>query len=48
MDKNLVVDHVYHNTVDNRKSQLRIATRAQNSYNKNLLIIVKDNRCLFG
>ena len=33
-DKNLVVDHVYHNTVDNRKSQLRIATRAQNSYNR--------------
>ena len=28
------VDHIYHNTKDNRKSKLRIVTPAQNNYNK--------------
>lgn len=31
--KDDVVDHIKHNTVDNRKSQLRIVTRSQNSIN---------------
>lgn len=33
-DKKLVIDHIYHNTLDNRKSQLRVVTRQENSQNK--------------
>lgn len=35
-DKGLEVDHIYHKTNDNRKSQLRIATSSQNHMNKGL------------
>jgi hypothetical protein len=29
-----VVDHKYHNTLDNRKDKLRITTHAENSFNR--------------
>lgn len=32
-ESDVVVDHIYHNTTDNRKSQLRIASVSQNSMN---------------
>jgi len=34
--KGLEVDHVFHNLFDNRKSQLRVATRSQNNMNHGL------------
>lgn len=32
-ESDVVIDHIYHNTTDNRKSQLRIASFSQNSMN---------------
>lgn len=34
--KGLEVDHIFHNLLDNRKSQLRCATRSQNNMNHGL------------
>lgn len=33
-DKNVVVDHINHDTLDNRKNNLRIASSSQNNMNK--------------
>lgn len=33
-DRNIQVDHIYHNTMDNRKSQMRLVTNMENSWNK--------------
>lgn len=34
-DKNLFIDHINHNGLDNQKHNLRIVTSAQNQFNKN-------------
>lgn len=33
LESKLPIDHIYHNTLDNRKSQLRIVTDQENSFN---------------
>lgn len=33
-DRKLLVDHIFHNTLDNRKSQLRVCTKKQNMCNR--------------
>lgn len=35
-DKSIEVDHIYHKTNDNRKSQLRLVTHSENGMNKGL------------
>lgn len=34
-DPKILIDHKYHDTLDNRKSQLRVCTKQQNSFNMN-------------
>ena len=41
VDKDLVIDHINHNTVDNRRVNLRVSTYHENMYNK---VVRKDNR----
>ena len=36
----ILVDHIYHNRNDNRKSQLRLVNNQQNQYNA---VVAKDN-----
>jgi hypothetical protein len=36
------IDHIYHNTLDNRKSQLRIVSNQENNYNKKVIGVYYD------